>query len=133
MEGVEDRVIPGNAATVQPEMPFAGLQRFGAPLLSKFQVSEMSQNSLLSAVTLVDTPGVLAGDKQRLGRVYSFPEVCQWWAEHSDLILLFFDAHKLDISDELKQVIEVLRPHDDKIRLVLNKADQVNQQELMRV
>lgn len=36
-----------------------------------------------------------------------------------------FDAHHMDISDELKGVVDVLRPQRDKLRLVLNKADQV--------
>ena len=44
-----------------------------------------------------------------------------------------FDAHKLDISDEFRRSIEALRGHDDKIRIVLNKADMVEHQELMRV
>ncbi|KAM3567366.1 hypothetical protein VYU27_010487, partial [Nannochloropsis oceanica] len=46
---------------------------------------------------------------------------------------LLLAAHKLDISDEFKEVIEKLRGHDDKIRCVLNKADQVDRQKLMRV
>jgi EH domain-containing protein 1 len=49
------------------------------------------------------------------------------------LILLLFDPYKLDISDEFKAVISTLRGHDDKVRVVLNKADQVNQQQLMRI
>lgn len=39
---------------------------------------------------------------------------------------MLFDAHKLDISDEFKRVIEALKPHGDKIRIVLNKADQIS-------
>lgn len=81
----------------------------------------------------MDSPGVLSGDQQRLGRSYDYGKVCEWWAERADMILLLFDAHKLDISDELKHVIEALKGQDDKIRIVLNKADVVNSQQLMRV
>ena len=132
MHGGQDKIVPGNAAAIQADKPFAGLARFGGAFLSKFQVSELPCQ-LLEAITIVDTPGVLSGDKQRLGRAYDFPAVSRWFAEHADLILVFFDAHKLDISDELKEVLEVLKPHEDKIRIVLNKADQVGRQELMRV
>jgi Domain of unknown function (DUF5600) len=51
----------------------------------------------------------------------------------ADLLLLLFDSHKLDISDELKGTIEVLKGHEDKIRCILNKADQIDRQQLMRV
>ena len=51
----------------------------------------------------------------------------------ADRILLLFDAHKLDISDEFKSAIEMLKGHDDKIRVVLNKADMVTNQQLMRI
>ena len=44
-----------------------------------------------------------------------------------------FDAHKLDISDEFRSSILAMKGHEDKIRIVLNKADMVDQQELMRV
>jgi GTP-binding protein EngB required for normal cell division len=49
------------------------------------------------------------------------------------MILLLFDAHKLDISDEFQAAIKVLKGQDDKIRVVLNKADKVTSQQLMRV
>lgn len=33
-----------------------------------------------------------------------------------DRIILLFDAHKLDISDEFSEVIKALKNHEDKIR-----------------
>jgi len=132
MHGKENRVIPGNAVAVSPGKPFRGLQTFGNSFLQKFQCAETNAE-ILESMTLIDTPGVLSGEKQRIGRNYDMAEVCRWFADRSDLILILFDAHKLDISDELKIVIESLSGNDDKIRIVLNKADQVNPQQLMRV
>ena len=43
-----------------------------------------------------------AGEKQRMGRDYDFPSVVKWFAERADMIVVMFDAHKLDISDELR-------------------------------
>ena len=85
---------------------------------------------LLDEITFVDTPGVLSGEKQRTQRSYDFTGVISWFAAKCDLILLLFDPHKLDISDEFKRVIGSLRGHDDKIRVVLNKADQVDTQQV---
>lgn len=85
---------------------------------------------LLDEITFVDTPGVLSGEKQRTQRSYDFTGVISWFAAKCDLILLLFDPHKLDISDEFKRVIASLRGHDDKIRVVLNKADQIDTQQV---
>jgi GTP-binding protein EngB required for normal cell division len=130
--GSTDTLVPGNAAAVDVNRPFASLSRFGTSFLSKFQVSELS-SPLLDSISFVDTPGVLSGAKQTVDRGYSFETVVEWFAARSDRILLFFDTTKLDISDELKRVIESLKSHDDKMRVVLNKADMVGPQELMRV
>merc|ERR1711998_70158 len=105
---------------------------FGTAFLSKFEASCLN-SPILGKITFIDTPGVLSGEKQRIGRQYDFPQVVEWFAERSDRILLLFDAHKLDISDEFKSSIDSLRGHDDKIRVVLNKSDSVSPNQLMRV
>ncbi|KAL3851176.1 hypothetical protein ACJIZ3_013058 [Penstemon smallii] len=132
MNGPDERSVPGNTIAVQADMPFSGLTTFGTAFLSKFECSQM-RHPLLEHITFVDTPGVLSGEKQRTQRSYDFTGVTSWFAAKCDLILLLFDPHKLDISDEFNRVIGSLRGHDDKIRVVLNKADQVDTQQLMRV
>ncbi|RDX87356.1 EH domain-containing protein 1, partial [Mucuna pruriens] len=132
MSGPDERSIPGNTVAVQADMPFGGLTTFGTAFLSKFECSQMP-HPLLEHITFVDTPGVLSGEKQRTQRQYEFTGVTSWFAAKCDLILLLFDPHKLDVSDEFKRVISSLRGNDDKIRVVLNKADQVDTQQLMRI
>ncbi|KOM34063.1 hypothetical protein LR48_Vigan02g021300 [Vigna angularis] len=132
LSGPDERSIPGNTVAVQADMPFSGLTTFGTSFLSKFECSQMP-HPLLDYITFVDSPGVLSGEKQRTQRQYDFTGVTSWFAAKCDLILLLFDPHKLDISDEFKRVISSLKGNDDKIRVVLNKADQVDPQQLMRI
>jgi len=132
IDGPDERIIPGNALAVSHDMPYRGLERFGLAFLNRFEGSQLP-NQVLRNITLIDTPGVLSGEKQRTNRGYDFAEVCAWFAMRSDLIIMLFDAHKLDISDEFKHAIESLKGNDDKIRCILNKADQVDRQKLMRV
>lgn len=132
MNGVEEGVIPGNAAAVNSELPFRGLNKFGQAFLSRFQVSQ-TPSPVLENMSIIDTPGILAGDKQLIERGYDFTSVVEWFAERADLVLLLFDSHKLDISNEFKLAIHALRGHEEKVRVVLNKSDMVSQQQLMRV
>mmetsp|Transcript_8487 Transcript_8487/g.17691 ORF Transcript_8487/g.17691 Transcript_8487/m.17691 type:complete len:617 (+) Transcript_8487:33-1883(+) len=127
------KLIKGNTLTVTPNLPFSSLSQFGSAFLNHF-VGSSTSSPLLKRLIFVDTPGVLSGEKQRINRTYDFGQVCKWFADRADLILLLFDAHKLDISDELQDVIDTIRPHnDDKIRCVLNKADAVTREQLVRV
>jgi len=132
MHNSDSLIIPGNALVARKDMPFTALSKYGNDFLNKFQAS-LIDNPLLDELTFIDTPGVLSGEKQRIGRSYNFIEVVEWFANKADMIILCFDAHKLDISDEFKRTIEILKGNEDKVRVILNKSDCVSQQELMRV
>ena len=129
--GPNDKIVPGAALCSQQDRPFTGLSPFGNNFLSRLEGVELD-SPILCNVTLVDTPGILSGQKQR-NRNYEYESVMKWFGERADLVIVMFDAHKLDISDELKRVMELFIPHIDKIRIVLNKADSISTQQLMRV
>jgi len=132
MYGESEQVIPGNALAVDKSKQFRPLAKFGGGFLNRFQCSVL-KSPVLKCVTMIDTPGVLSGEKQRTDRGYDFVGVLQWFAERVDRIILLFDANKLDISDEFRRSIEAIHGYEDKVRIVLNKADQIDHQELMRV
>lgn len=132
MHGPNEQTTPGNALTVDPKFQFKGLQSFGNSFLARLEASFLPC-PVLESITLIDTPGILSGEKQRLHRGYDFEGVIGWFSERSDMIILLFDAHKLDISDEFRRVIDIIKKNHSKIRIVLNKSDMITTQQLMRV
>jgi len=88
--------------------------------------------SLLRKVTFVDTPGIIENRKQQ-ERGYPYNSVMKWFMERADLIVTVFDPTKLDVGAELESTFKALKGHESKIRIILNKADSISAQELMRV
>lgn len=132
IHGAVDQVISGHAAIVDNSLPFKHLGAFGNSFLSRFECAKTTC-PILEGISLIDTPGVLAGEKQRLKRGYEFETVVKWFADRVDMILILFDVSKMDISDEFRRVIEGLQGNDSKVHIMLNKADVVTTPQLMRV
>jgi len=128
----QEKVVPGNALVVNADSPYRAFSKFGVDFLNKFEGS-FCDSKFLESVTLIDTPGILAGEKQVAGRGYNYNEVVAKFAEQCDLILLLFDANKTDIGDEMRNAMQALKGNEDKVRVVLNKSDVCDKQQLMRV
>lgn len=136
MAGPSRQQLPGFALCSNPRKSFDQLQSFGSSFLERFEGALMPEEEVpvLGSLSFVDTPGVLSGDKQRMGRSYDFEGVMGWFAEHADLVIVLFDPNKLDISDEFRRCLEALGKNSErKVRFVLNKAEKLERFELVRV
>ncbi|CAK9088987.1 unnamed protein product [Durusdinium trenchii] len=89
MAGPSRQQLPGFALCSNPAKSFDQLQTFGSRFLERFEgallVRICHAVPVLGSLSFVDTPGVLSGDKQRMGRSYDFEGVMGWFAEHADL------------------------------------------------
>lgn len=137
--GEEKKVIQGNALTSIHSLPFSNVTQFGSNFLNKFSASVI-KNDLLKFINIIDTPGILNGggdigcsDEVNNEKRNEKKKIYRYFAEKSNLILLFFDCSKLDINSEYKEIIQELLPYEDKIHCILNKSDQLNNENLIRV
>eukprot|EP00756_Hemistasia_phaeocysticola_P027692 Hpha_TRINITY_DN16130_c0_g2::TRINITY_DN16130_c0_g2_i8::g.5777::m.5777 len=133
MHGDVPQQIGGSILANAPDLPFRGLNIFGDQFLEHLDGYQVPHD-LLRSVTLIDTPGVLEAAGDIHSRRYDYIKVCRWFVERSDLVFVLFDPTKLDAGVELRMLFKhALKGHESKIRIVLNKADAVGSQELMRV
>ncbi len=130
MHSEESNIIPGNALVLDSSKPFRPLIKFGGKFLNRFQASQVDSPALRS-FTLIDTPGILSDNCSN--DAYDYKGVIEWFAARSDRIFLFVDAHKLELSGDFQQIVQMIRAYDDKLRIVLNKTDLISEQELIRI
>jgi hypothetical protein len=86
--GPNDKIVPGAALCSQTDRPFTGLSPFGNNFLSRLEGVELDV-PILRNVTLVDTPGILSGQKQR-SRNYEYESVMKWFGERADVSEIVF-------------------------------------------
>ncbi|KAL6110342.1 srl [Pungitius sinensis] len=131
MNGEKFRSIEGIVMAADSSRSFSPLEKFGQGFLERLVGIEMP-HKLLERVTFVDTPGVIENRKQQ-ERGYPYNEVCQWFIDRADLIFQVFDPTKLDVGSELEMLFRQMKGRESQIRLILNKADSLSTQDLMRV
>ncbi|XP_030592165.1 sarcalumenin [Archocentrus centrarchus] len=131
MHGEKFRTIEGIVMAADSSRSFSPLEKFGQSFLEKLVGIEMP-HKLLERLTIVDTPGIIENRKQQ-ERGYPYNEVCQWFIDRADLIFLVFDPTKLDVGGELEMLFRQMKGRESQIRLILNKADSLSTQDLMRV
>ncbi|XP_018578929.1 sarcalumenin isoform X2 [Anoplophora glabripennis] len=129
MYGEEPEVVDGTELAA--DFTFSGLQKFGQGLEERLRGVKLP-NKLLEKVNVVEIPGILEVRKQ-VSRVFPFNDACQWFIDRADIIFLVYDPSKLDVGPETEAILDQLKGREHQTRIILNKADQVKPEELMRV
>jgi hypothetical protein len=124
----------GPSLVGDPDMGFSGLRAFGPALIHHTKLKVRS-NIKIQNFMLVDTPGMIDSPMVRdqygatrhaaMDRGYDFENVCRWFSERADVILLFFDPDKPGTTGETLSILtNSLVGMDHKLHIILNKADQ---------
>ncbi|XP_055542068.1 probable serine/threonine-protein kinase kinX isoform X3 [Wyeomyia smithii] len=129
MHGDEPEVLDGTQLAA--DWTFSGLQKFGQGLLDRLRGQKLP-NKLLERVNIVEIPGILEVRKQ-VSQYFPFNDACQWFIDRADIIFLVYDPSKLDVGPETEAILDQLKGRECQTRILLNKADQVKPEELLRV
>ncbi|XP_045778848.1 sarcalumenin [Maniola jurtina] len=129
MYGKDPQVLDGTQLAA--DWTFSGLQKFGQGLEERLRGLRYP-SKLLEKVNIVEIPGILEVRKQ-VSRVFPFNDACQWFIDRADIIFLVYDPSKLDVGPETEAILDQLKGRESQTRIVLNKADSVKPEELMRV
>ncbi|XP_044741726.1 nipped-B-like protein [Chrysoperla carnea] len=127
--GPEPEILDGTQLAA--DWTFSGLQKFGQGLEDRLRGLKLP-NKLLEKVNIVEIPGILEVRKQ-VSRVFPFNDACQWFIDRADIIFLVYDPSKLDVGPETEAILDQLKGREYQTRVILNKADTVKPEELLRV
>lgn len=131
--GEEEDTLEGSMLVFDPAKPFRPLSAFGLDFLNHFEGTRVN-SPLLETLSIIDVPNVLRKDSIEIdGHMtdidqYNLTPAFDWFCQHAERILLFFDANIITISEANKRLIENY-PH--KLVIVLDNTD-MNTQKLMR-
>lgn len=95
-------------------------------------ITALLLNSPIQQVNIVEIPGILEVRKQ-VSRLFPFNDACQWFIDRADIIFLVYDPSKLDVGPETEAILDQLKGREYQTRILLNKADLVKPEELLRV
>uniref|UniRef100_A0A1A8B752 Sarcalumenin n=1 Tax=Nothobranchius furzeri TaxID=105023 RepID=A0A1A8B752_NOTFU len=104
MHGEKIRSVEGIVMAADSSRSFSPLEKFGQNFLEKLIGIEMPHKLLE-----------------------------RWFIDRADLIFVVFDPTKLDVGLELEMLFRQLKGRESQIRIILNKADNLATQDLMRV
>lgn len=154
LSGEKDENYNGYNLVNDKNFGFEDLKQFGMNLINHTKL-KIRKDLLLNDVILVDSPGMIDipgydnnideldtiesrrknfkeessfSNSRKRGRGYNFTEVCRWYAERADIILLFFDPEKPGTTGEtLNTLSNSLNNMEHKLFIILNKADKFNE------
>ncbi len=115
----------------QNQAQFSTAKKLGADFVNSIQGAWCNSKFLLN-FSIVDTPGMLSNGKDT-PRSYDMQEALSFFAEEAAIIIFMFDVSKVDINKETHNAFQVLSPHFDKIRFVLNKAHEKPMSDLLHI
>lgn len=147
MWGNDTEILEGTQLAA--DYTFSGLQKFGQGLEDRLRGLKLPNKLLEKAstnfynetfffntvslkVNIVEIPGILEVRKQ-VARLFPFNDACQWFIDRADIIFLVYDPTKLDVGPETEAILDQLKGREYQTRIILNKADIVKPEELLRV
>ena len=115
--------IDGQTVASHPSLAWQNLHRLGPAFISKLRLRAVPC-PILQEFNLIDSPGMIDAAGHSNTRQYDFEKSVRTFAEHSDLILFFFDPDKPGTTAETISILtHTLAGLEHKLMIILNKAD----------